>query len=112
MSNIDYEKNCRMINKTKRILPPLYLLEAEKLKCRPPGVQANSHEVVVPLQNLLHHTVSRLLDDESIQSQIERLSQLNEGHPLLLEFIYKYGFDGTGHSYQDIFLISFFLLNY
>ena len=96
MTKIDYDKNCKLVNKSRRILPPYYHLEAEKLKCRPPGISANSHEVVVPLQNLLDHTVSRLLEDEVTQQQIERLSDLNGGNPLLLEFIWKFGFDGSG----------------
>ena len=96
MSKIDYEKNCKLVNKTKRILPPYYTVEAEKLKCRPPGIVCNDVEVCVPLQCLLNHTVSRLLEDEDIQEQIERLSNLNDHEPLLLEFLYKYGSDGTG----------------
>ena len=96
MSKIDYEKNGKLVNKTKRILPPYYTIEAEKLKCRPPGITCNDVEVCVPLQCLLNHTVARLLEDEDIQQQIERLSDLNDKQPLLLEFLYKYGSDGTG----------------
>ena len=96
LSKIDYEKNCKLVNKTKRILPPYYTLEAEKLNCRPPGIVSTDEEVVVPLQNLLNHTVSRILEDEDIQQQIDRLSLLNDNEPLLLEFLFKYGSDGTG----------------
>ena len=51
--------------------------------------------VQVPLQNLLDHTVTRLLDDSDIQLQIDRLVEKNSGQPILVEFIYKFGFDGT-----------------
>ena len=96
-SKIDYEKECKLLNVSlTRILPPYFLVEAEKAKCRPPGIEANAHEVVVPLQSLLDHTVSRILDDEDIQLQINRLIKLNDDQPLLLEFLYKYGSDGTG----------------
>ena len=96
MGRTDYEKNCKLINKTKRILPPYYQLQAERLKCRPPGIEAKgSSEVVVPLQSLLDHTVQRLLENPDIQFQVDRLSKLNEDKPLLLELLYKYGMDGT-----------------
>ena len=95
MSKIDYEKHCKVVNKTKRILPPYFHLEAEKMKCRPPGIEANPHDVKVPLQSLLDHTVQRTLEDQDIQDQLDRLTELNDGDPLYLEMIFKYGYDGT-----------------
>ena len=95
MSKIDYEKHCKLVNRSKRILPPYFWLEAEKLKCRPPGVEANPHEVKVPLQSLLDHTVQRLLEFQDIQEQLDRLTAMNDGDPPYLELIFKYGFDGT-----------------
>ena len=96
MSKIDYDKNRRLVNVSKEIFPAYYLVEAEKAKCRPPGIEApNAHEVVVPLQSLLDHTVARILEDPDIQDQVERLVVLNDNEPILLEFLYKYGFDGT-----------------
>ena len=84
------------MNKTKRILPPYCQIEWEKFRCRPQGITANAHDVMVPLQNLLDHTVTRILDDEDIQLQIDQLVEKNDGESILIEFIYKYGFDGTG----------------
>ena len=96
MGKISYEKNCKLVNKTKRILPLYYELQAEKSKCRPPGIEVHgSHEVVVPLQSLLDHTVERLLENCDLQIQIDRLLELNDGQPLLIEFLYKWGMDGT-----------------
>ena len=55
----------------------------------------NAHDVMVPLQSLLDHTVMRILDDRQIQLQIDRLVEKNDGESILIEFLYKYGFDGT-----------------
>ena len=96
MGKTDYEKNCKLVNRTKRILPLYYELQAEKLKCVPPGIEVKgSHDVVVPLQSLLDHTVERLLDNQDIQLQIDRLLAMNDDQPILLEFLYKWGMDGT-----------------
>ena len=98
MTKADYEKHCKLVNKSKRILPPYSHLEGEKLKCRPEEITTvGDHEVVVPLQNLLDHTVSRIFEFRDIQDQIDRLSEMNEGQ-LHIRFFYKYGMDGSqGH---------------
>ena len=95
MTKIDYEKNCKLVNKSKRILPPYYHLEAEKLKCRPQGVTAvGTHEVVAPLGELLNHTVSRIMEFPDVRDQVERLTEMNDGK-LNIRFFYKYGMDGS-----------------
>ena len=96
MSKTDYEKQCKLVNIRSRILPPYYLVEAEKLKTRPQGIVANPHEVVVPLGNLLEHTISRILEFDDVQDQITRLSEINDGEKLDIFFFYKYGMDGCG----------------
>ena len=96
MSKIGYEKECKLVNKTKRILPAYYRLEAEKAKCRPPGIISNPHQVLVPLQSLLDHSVQRTLEDTDIQVQIDKLVHLNDGDPVYLELIFKFGYDGSG----------------
>ena len=95
MTKSDYEKHCKLINKLKRILPPYFHIAAEKLKCHPEEITTiGDHEVVVPLQSLLDHTVSRIFEFPDIQSQVERLSEMNEG-TLDIKFIFKYGMDGS-----------------
>ena len=96
MSKSDYEKQCKLVNIRSRILPPYYLVEAEKSKCRPQGIISSPHEVVVPLGNLLNHTVSRILEFDDVQDQISRLSEINNDQKLDIFFFYKYGMEGCG----------------
>ena len=112
MSRTDYEKQCKLINIRSRILPPYYLVEAEKQKCRPPGIVGNPHEVFVPLGNLLNHTVSRILEFEDVQDQISRLSEINNNEKLDFYFFYKYGMDGSGgiSKIKQVFCIVYLTL--
>ena len=42
LSEQDYIKLSNAINKTRRILPPIYRVRAEKAKCRPDGISPPS----------------------------------------------------------------------
>ena len=52
---------------------------------------------MVPLDSLVHKHLDRLLDDNDIQQQIDRLASLNGG-PLKIKFLFKYGLDGSSEG--------------
>ena len=75
------------------IWPPYCQLDKEKEKLRPPIV-VTEHDVICPLEGLLHKTLQRLLEDPDLKAQIQRLADLNGG-PLQISFLFKYGIDGS-----------------
>ena len=66
----------------------------EKSKCRPSRpVPATGTSVLVHTQDLVNHTTDRILKDESV---IKHISQLKAQYgSVQLQFIYKYGLDGS-----------------
>lgn len=73
------------------IYPSYDALQLAKKKCYPTGVQVTETSAEVPLQNLVDHTVSRI-----VESQKEVFKNLSEKQ---ITAIYKWGCDGSsGHS--------------
>jgi hypothetical protein len=78
------------------IWPNYNMLLAAKAECRPDEIKFDSLSVQVPLQNLLNHSVKRILlqDPEIVEKLKELAAQQNNQLTLLLYF--KYGLDGCG----------------
>lgn len=85
------EKGCFMY-------PPYEQVLTEKKHCYPEGISVTEFEVHAPLQNVLDHTVKRLLKDHdsAIDLCFENGSVLGEEERVSLELITKYGIDGSG----------------
>lgn len=95
LSKTDYNEMRDLVNEGRDILPPYHQVQAEKQFCRPPGVEAFDCDSKVPMQKLLDHTMSRILDDPLVA---EKLSELSKSGDMKLKFLFKYGCDGSkGH---------------
>jgi hypothetical protein len=78
-------------NRNCDIYPPYKSIIEAKQKCYPSNMQISEHRCEIPLQNILDHTVSRIL-------QIEKIKKLEENMDNF-EILYKWGCDGSsGHS--------------
>ena len=56
----------------------------------------------MPLQDLLHHSLSRILVSEpEIEQEMVKLAEENDGH-LSAELIFKLGFDGSGSHHRHM----------
>ena len=84
--------------------PSYSVVVKEKKKCRPSRPMApTGTSVLVHTQDLVNHTVDRILCDKSI---IKHVAELKETYGSVeLQFIYKYGLDGSG--VKNIHLWSF-----
>lgn len=82
-------------NSNKKYYPCYSLIQKEKLNCYPPKSSITVSETIaeVNLQDLLNHTVTRLLTYLK-----ETLSHLTEEELGSLELIYKWGCDGSQQS--------------
>ncbi len=97
LSKADYLDLCNLVNPAagKRLLPSYEKVQREKLSTRPQGLFASEVEVQIPLQNVLDHSLTRLLDDDVLE-QIEILKA--KYGDLELTLLFKYGLDGSkGH---------------
>ena len=65
-----------------------------KEKCYPEGITSTDSSVKVPLQNLINHTVARLLN------LITLPEESGENHQRSFTLLMKYGFDGSGNHSQ------------
>ena len=66
----------------------------EKSKCRPSRpIPPTGTSVQVSTQDLVNHTVDRILLDKGIVDHVARLKE--EYGSVQLEFIYKFGLDGS-----------------
>ncbi|KAL4708238.1 hypothetical protein ACJJTC_013807 [Scirpophaga incertulas] len=82
-------------NSNKKYYPCYSLIQKEKIKCYPPksSITVTETAAEVNLQDLLNHTVTRLLTYLK-----ENLSNLTEEQLGSLELIYKWGCDGSQQS--------------
>lgn len=71
----------------KNLFPAYYKIIEEKNKCYPKNITITEKSAEVPLQDLIDHTVSRILTD---QSEVLRNDDSN------LEITFKWGADGSG----------------
>lgn len=80
--------------------PSYKILQTEKKKCYPSNIKVNETMVEVPLQDLLNHTLERLI---IVQENV--LSLLSSEELRKLQLVTKWGFDGSsGHSsYKQAF---------
>lgn len=77
------------------IFPSYKVVQSEKLAAYPENVQVTEVEAVVPLQSLLNHTATRLL-----QTQKDVLSSQSFGDSDTLLLFSKWGFDGSSSHNQ------------
>ena len=94
MSRNSYNKYRKLVNRKGKILPSYGEVAKAKTKCRPTGITSEEHKVDVPLQNLAEHTVKRILEDEEVAFQIQKLADENGGQ-LAAAFNFKIGTDGS-----------------
>ena len=73
------------------------LVKARNL-CHPPGIMVTAKVARVPLQNLLSHTVKRIMKLQS--NVIVYLASIKTDKVLLMKLIGKYGFDGSSGQSQ------------
>lgn len=84
------KKGCNMYPSYDQVL-------CEKKECYPEDICITEFEAKVPLQNLLDHTVKRLLKDhESAIDICLAKGNLQGEEKLILELTTKYGIDGSG----------------
>lgn len=92
LRQVHKEKGCFMYPSYEHVL-------GEKKKCYPEGICVKEFEANVPLQNVLDHTVKRLVKDHesaiNICLEMDN-TQGEEGEKLALELTTKYGIDGSG----------------
>ena len=77
------------------IFPSYKLVQSEKLSAYPENVQVTEIEAVVPLQSLLNHTATRLLQT---QKDVLRSQSFSDSGTLIL--FSKWGFDGSSSHTQ------------
>ena len=84
------------------IWPPYHQIQEAKADCRPEDIEVSDHSALVPLQDLLHHSLSRILVSEpGIEQEMVKLAEENDGH-LSAELIFKLGFDGSGSHHRHM----------
>lgn len=77
------------------VYPPYSKVVKAKARCYPPGIKITETRAEVPLQSLLDHLSSRILD---VQSDV--IVTLPENQVNNLQLIIKYGFDGSSGQSQ------------
>ena len=90
----------KLVNRREQVLPPYYKVEAEKQNTRIPNWKerytTSDSNIQAPLQDVLNHTASRILLIPDVAAAVDELTE--KYGPLDIEFIYKYGMDGSkGH---------------
>ena len=58
-------------------------------------LRVREHEAIVPLFSLLKKTASRLLEIPAIDGMVDHLVELNDGNPINIQMISKFGLDGS-----------------
>ena len=86
------------------LYPPYNDVREAKRKCYPANIQVSDHSAKVPLQDVLDHTSTRIIE-QSQESVTEAVKGTQEGDDLKLTLVCKWGFDGaSGHSaYKQTF---------
>ncbi len=65
-------------------------------------VEVTDHSAFVPLQQLLDHTLKRILElDQSIETNLVSLAEENNNQ-MTATMTYKYGFDGSGSHQRQM----------
>ena len=73
-----------------------------KLESRPKEVEITDQSAVVPLQQLLNHTLARILKkDPRIEQEMIKLASHNSDQ-LSVMFTFKLGFDGSGSHHRHM----------
>ncbi|KAF2887918.1 hypothetical protein ILUMI_18255 [Ignelater luminosus] len=76
------------------IYPPYNIIAQAKQQCYPDNISVTESEAQIPLQDLLDHTVKRL-----VQVQSEVLEQRIPDNVDIINILYKWSLDGSGgHS--------------
>jgi hypothetical protein len=91
-------------NRQLPAFPPYYQVLEAKKSCYPDGILVSEREASVPLQNLLQHTLNRILKlNEEVYMRYREIRQYNDN--VKCSFIGNWGFDGsTGQSlYKQTF---------
>ena len=99
-NNLTKEQYCNMKQACKEsgadIWPAYTYVQGAKPGLEPEEVNVTENEAVVPLQDLLNHTVKRIfVSNLSLSQQMENLAEENGGS-LEATLIYKIGFDSSG----------------
>ncbi|XP_076052661.1 uncharacterized protein LOC143032080 [Oratosquilla oratoria] len=87
--------------------PPYEQVLCEKKRCYPDSISVTEFEAKVPLQSVVDHTVMRLLkvQGKAINIYLEKDNMLGTNEKLHLDFVIKYGIDGSGD--QALFSMKF-----
>jgi hypothetical protein len=84
------------------IWPSYKEIQNAKEQCRPEEIEVSDHSAFVPLQQLLHHTTSRILElDSTIETTLQSLAEEN-GNQVIATLTYKYGLDGSGSHQRQM----------
>ena len=84
------------------IWPPYHQVQDVKTQCRPDSIEVADHSAFVPLQELLNHSLHRILVSEpNIEQEMIGLAEEN-GQQLSAELIFKLGFDGSGSHHRHM----------
>ena len=84
------------------IWPSYHEILAAKLDTRPSDIEITDHSALVPLQQLLYHTTSRILEKyPSIENEMIQIASDNDDQ-LTATLIFKLGFDGSGSHHRHM----------
>ena len=87
--------------KNADIFPTYNEVRYSKKKCYPERIRVEESEVEVNLEDLLHHTTSRILEIKTVEDELKlKLQNLNASNEIIPGILHcKWGFDGaTGQS--------------
>lgn len=82
-------------NYANNIFPSYKLVQAEKKRCYPQNIDINESQAIVPLQSLLDHTATRLIQSQENVIQPHSTSTFEK-----LVLYSKWGFDGSSSHTQ------------
>jgi hypothetical protein len=98
LSMKNYEQIRAVINEKVNILPFYQKMEMSKKKCTPQSVRYSSSSASVSIQELVKHTVDRIIlsHSKNFEKYLDRINN----NLAALEIIFKYGFDGSSGQSQ------------
>jgi hypothetical protein len=98
-SKMQYEEMRKTNNsRNSKIFPPWKSLHEARLECRPNNITVKDNKAEVPLDELLNHTLKRiiLVNKQAFINYCEHSNNMN----LTVEFVLSYGYDGSSSFSQ------------